>query len=303
MITACVLRRVFVKTTQETTNICRYPVDFEVISGVKDLAAPLGYQSLLFVPGSRPERFSKALASGADLVVIDLEDAVGPADKNAARDAAIAALGNPRIGIRINGMRTKLGLADLLALSTTPVPYIMIPMVEAAAEIEIARAILGPDVGLIPLIETVRGLGIAQPIAASPGIAGVMLGGADFAGALGVAMSWDALNAARSAIVLACAAADVPSIDAPWLDLDDLDGLGADVARVKAMGFTAKSIVHPKHVAVVHNVMRPTPDEIAEAHEAEVAYAAAGESAVRFNGKMLEAPVMARYRRILANRR
>ena len=264
------------------------------------LVAPLGYQSLLFVPGSRPERFEKALASGADLVVIDLEDAVGPADKDNARDAAIAALGHPRLGIRINGLRTKQGLADLLALAATDVPYIMIPMVEAVAEIEIAHAILGPDVGLLPLIETVKGLNVAQCVAKSPGICGVMLGGADFAGELGVAMSWDALYAARSTIVMACAAARVPSVDVPYLDLDNLEDLAVEVARVKAMGFTAKSVVHPKHIAIVHQVMRPTPEEIAEAHEAEAAYAAAGEAAVRFNGKMLEAPVMARYRRILA---
>lgn len=264
------------------------------------MAAPVGYQSLLFVPGNRPERFAKALASGADLVVIDLEDAVGPADKDQARAAAIAALGDPRLGIRINGLRTGQGLADLLALAETAVPYIMIPMVEAVAEIDIAHAIVGPDVGLLPLIETVKGVTVAQAIAAAPGIAGVMLGGADFAGELGVAMSWEALYGARSAIVMACAAARVPSVDVPWLDLDNLDGLAADVARVKAMGFAAKSVVHPRHVAVVHDVMRPTAAEIAEAHDAETAYAAAGESAVRFNGKMLEAPVMARYRRILA---
>jgi (S)-citramalyl-CoA lyase len=266
------------------------------------LAAPLGYQSLLFVPGSRPERFDKALASGADLVVIDLEDAVGPTDKDRARQSAIAAIGNSRLGIRINGLRTALGLADLLALAATSVPYVMIPMVESVTEIEIAHAILGPDVGLLPLIETVKGIGVAQAIAAAPGICGVMLGGADFAGELGVAMSWDALSAARSAVVMACAAARVPSVDVPWLDLDNLDGLATDVARVKAMGFTAKSVVHPTHVAVVHQIMRPTADEITEAHAAEAAYAAAGESAIRWNGKMLEAPVMARYRRILAQR-
>ncbi len=258
------------------------------------------YQSLLFVPGSRPERFAKALASGADLVVIDLEDAVGPADKDGARVAAMAALGDPRLGIRINGLRTAQGLADLLALSTAKLPYLMIPMVEAVADIEIAHAILGPGVGIIPLVETIRGLNVASGIAASPGIAGVMLGGADFTGQLGVAMSWDALFTARSAIVMACAAAHVPSIDAPWLDLDNLDALAIDVARVKAMGFSAKSVVHPKHVPVVHQVMRPTQAEIAEAHDAEAAYAAAGQAAVRFNGKMLEAPVMMRYRRILA---
>lgn len=263
------------------------------------MSAPELFQSLLFVPGNRPERFAKALASGADLVVIDLEDAVGPTDKDAARGAAIAALGDPRLGIRINGLRTGQGLADLLALSATGVPYVMIPMVESPVEIEIAHAILGRGVGLLPLIETVKGLTAAQAIAAAPGICGVMLGGADFAGELGVAMSWDALFAARSSTVMACAAARVPAVDAPWLDLDDLDGLAENIARVKAMGFSAKSVVHPKHVAVVHQVMRPTPGEIAEAHDAEAAYAAAGESAVRFNGKMLEAPVMARYRRIL----
>lgn len=259
------------------------------------------YQSLLFVPGSRPERFEKALASGADLVCIDLEDAVGPSDKGSARDAAIGALGNPRLGIRINGVRTRHGLADLLALSAaaTKPPFVMVPMVEAVAEVEIVHALLGPDVAIIPLVETVKGVGIAQAVASSPGIGGLMLGGADFAGELGVPMSWDALFAARSAVVMACAAAKVPSIDVPYLDLDNLDGLAADVARVKAMGFTAKSLVHPKHVAVVHGVMRPTEAEIAEAREAEAAYAAAGESAVRFNGKMLEAPVMMRYRRIL----
>ena len=259
------------------------------------------YQSLLFVPGSRPERFEKALASGADLVTIDLEDAVGPADKDAARAAALQAMGNPRLGIRINGVRTRQGLADLVALAAadTSPPFVMIPMVEAVAEVEIVHAVL-PSVTLLPLIETVKGLRVADAIAAAPGIGGVMLGGADFAGELGVAMSWDALYAARAHIAMACASAKVPSIDVPYLDLDNLDGLADEVSRVKAMGFTAKSVVHPKHIEVVHRVMRPTGEEFAEAHEAEVAYAAAGESAVRFKGKMLEAPVMARYRRILA---
>jgi (S)-citramalyl-CoA lyase len=259
------------------------------------------YQSLLFVPGNRAERFEKALASGADLVAIDLEDAVGPTDKDSARAAALAAMGPPNLGIRINGVRTRQGLGDLVAIAATGTapPFIMIPMVEAVAEVEIVYAIL-PGVALLPLIETVEGLRNADAIAASPGIGGVMLGGADFAGELGVAMSWDALYAARAHIAMACASAKVPSIDVPYLDLDNLDGLSVEVGRIKAMGFTAKSVVHPKHIVVVHGVMRPTEQEIAEAHEAEAAYATAGEGAVRFNGKMLEAPVMARYRRILA---
>lgn len=260
------------------------------------------YQSLLFVPGNRPERFAKALASGADLVCIDLEDAVGPADKDAARAAALVALGDARLGVRINGLRTRKGLGDLAALvgAAVPPPFVMIPMVESPAEIEIAHALLGPAVRLLPLVETVRGAGAVRDIAAMPGIAGVMLGGADFAGQLGVAMTWDALFAARAAVVMACAGAGVPAIDAPWLDLDDLAGLGDEVARVKAMGFAAKALVHPAQVAVVHAAMRPSNDELAEAHEAQAAYEAAGEAAARWRGTMLEAPVMARYRRTLA---
>ncbi|CAM3163445.1 L-malyl-CoA/beta-methylmalyl-CoA lyase [Sphingomonas antarctica] len=259
------------------------------------------FQSLLFVPGSRPERFAKALASGADIVVIDLEDAVGPADKESARASALAAMGDTRLGIRVNGVRTRHGLADLWAIgdATIPPPFVMVPMVESAAELEIVHAAFGPQVALLPLIETVRGLRQADAVARAPGVAGIMLGGADFAGELGVEMSWDALYAARAQIVMACASARIASVDVPYLDLDNLDGLATDVARVKAMGFTAKSVVHPKHVPVVHQVMRPTADEVTEAHEAEAVYAAAGEAAVRHNGKMLEAPVMARYRRIL----
>jgi (S)-citramalyl-CoA lyase len=266
------------------------------------LSALNGYQSLLFVPGNRPERFVKALASGADLVCIDLEDAVGPADKDSARSAALAAMGDPQLGIRINGLRTAQGLADLVAISEADKkpPFIMIPMVEAAAEIEIAHAVLGPVVPLLPLIETVRGLGEARAIAAAKGIGGVMLGGADFSGELGVALSWEPLIAARAEIVMACAAARVPAIDAPWLDLDNLEGLAEESARIRDIGFAAKSVVHPKHIPVVHKALRPTPEQIAEAHEAEAAYAAAGQSAVRFKNTMLEAPVMARYRRILA---
>jgi (S)-citramalyl-CoA lyase len=268
----------------------------------KSLSALNEYQSLLFVPGNRPERFNKALASGADLVCIDLEDAVGPADKDAARASALGAMGNPRLGIRVNGLRTRQGLADLVAISASAIKpaFVMIPMVEAVAEIEIAHAVLGAQVPLLPLIETVRGLGAARAVAAAAGIGGVMLGGADFAGELGVTLSWEPLIAARAEIVMACASAKVPAIDVPWLDLDNLDGLAGEVTRIKAIGFAAKSAVHPKHVAVIHQIMRPTAEQIAEAHEAEAAYAAAGQSAVRFKNTMLEAPVMARYRRVLA---
>lgn len=265
------------------------------------MAMPSHFQSLLFVPGSRPERIAKALASGADLVCVDLEDAVGPADKDGARAAALAAMGPDRLGLRVNGLRTCHGLADLLAVGAAAVApaFVMVPMVEHAAELEIVAAAL-PRVPLMPLVETPRGLAHAASIAAAPGVRAVMLGGADFAGTLGVAMGWDALFAARGALAIACAGAGVAAIDAPWLALDDLGGLQAETARVAAMGFAAKSIVHPAHVAPAHAALRPSAAQLAEARGAEEAYRAGGEQAVRWGGTMLEAPVMARYRRWLA---
>ena len=148
------------------------------------------YQSLLFVPGNRPDRFTGALASGADLVTIDLEDAVGSADKTTALDAALRTIDSQNLGVRINGLRTRQGLADLIALAgaAIPPPFVMVPMVEAPAEIEIVRAAL-PGVAVLPLIETIRGLRAADAIAAAPAIGGVMLGGADLAAELGVAPS------------------------------------------------------------------------------------------------------------------
>lgn len=128
------------------------------------MAALNAYQSLLSVPGNRPERFAKALASGTDLVCIDLEDAVGPADKGTARAAALAAMGDPRLEICVNGLPTRQGLADLVARSTSVVrpAFVMTPVVEAMAEVEITHIAVGAQGPLIPLIETVRELGVAR---------------------------------------------------------------------------------------------------------------------------------------------
>lgn len=263
-----------------------------------------GFQSMLFVPGSKPDRFAKALASGADCVCIDLEDAVPPDQKDEARAAAIAAVpGDPRLAIRINGVATRAGLTDLLALAAAPArPAILfIPMVEAAAEIAIVRAVLAdPAIAFVPLVETVAGLNNAGAIAAEAGVTALMLGGADFSAQLGVTLAWEPLLAARGQLVMACAGAGKRAIDVPYIILDDTEGLIAETRRAKALGFAAKAAIHPAQVGPIHDVMRPTPEEIAEAEEAEMAFAEAGGAAVRFKGKMLEAPVMARYRQVLA---
>jgi citrate lyase beta subunit len=261
-------------------------------------------QSMLFVPGTKPERFAKALASGADSVCIDLEDAVPPEDKAAARAAAIKAVTlDTRIAIRINALTTRHGIADLLALAEAEQKpsLIYLPMVETAGEVAVARSVLGdPAVGLIPLIETVEGLGNVARIAADPGVAMVMLGGADLAVQLGVTLSWEPLLLARSQLLLACAGAGKGAIDVPWIQYDDIAGLEAETRKAKALGFAAKGAIHPAQIEPIHRVMRPSAEEIAEAREAEEVFAAAGGGAVRFRGKMLDAPIIKRYRQVLA---
>lgn len=262
-----------------------------------------GLQSMLFVPGAKPERFAKALASGADCVCIDLEDSVPPEGKDDARKTALAALGNPRLALRINGLTTRAGIADLLGVAENAIkpPLLFIPKVESAGEIAVARgAISDENVGFVPLIETAKGLDASAEIAREAGVAMLMLGGADFAAELGVELAWEPLFHARSRLVMICAGAGVPVIDVPFIKLDDEAGLREESTRAKALGFTAKSAIHPAQITVIHEVFRPTAEQIAEAEAAEVAFAAAGGAAVRWNGKMLEAPVMRRYRQLLA---
>ena len=263
----------------------------------------LGLQSMLFVPGTKPERFAKALASGADCVCIDLEDAVPAADKAAARTAAIQGLGDPRLAIRINGLTTADGLADLLALSTAAVKprLIFIPKVESPHEITIASSVIADaGIGFVPLVETARGLRVADAIAAEPGTAMMMFGGGDFSAELGVELAWEPLVFARSQFVMACAGAGIPSMDVPYIHLGDTDGLTDETRRAKSLGFTAKAAIHPDQITAIHQVMRPTAEEIADARAAVAAFAAAGGGAVRFKGKLLEAPLLRRFHQTIA---
>lgn len=260
--------------------------------------------SMLFVPGSKPERFAKALACDADRICIDLEDSVPESGKGEARLAAIAAIagGEPRLVVRINGMTTRAGLEDLLALADAPrVPeLIFVPKVESAAEIAILRAVLNRDaVGIIPLIESVKGFDNIREIAAALGVVAMMFGGGDLAAELGVDLAWEPLRTARGVFVMACAGAGLPAIDVPFIHLDDRAGLAEEVAAAKVLGFSGKAAIHPAQIDAINALMRPTAEDVAEAEAAKKAFAAANGAAVRFNGRMLEAPIMRRYQRIL----
>jgi (S)-citramalyl-CoA lyase len=274
------------------------------ISWEQMILAVRAFTNFLFVPGNRPERFAKALASGADLVCIDLEDSVPLAEKDAARGAAMDAIAGEkdgRLALRINGLRTAAGLADILALAASTMPdYLFVPMVESATEIETLRSILGENVAFVPLVESVKGLRAAHDIASSTGVAAVMFGGGDFAGELGVKLEWEPLLHARSELVMACAAANVRAIDVPYIDLENEAGLADECAKAKALGFHAKAAIHPKQINSINTAMRPNAAEIEEAAAAVAAFDAAGGAAIRFQGAMLEAPLVRRYRQILS---
>jgi citrate lyase beta subunit len=262
--------------------------------------------SLLFVPGSRPDRFGKAADAGADCVVIDLEDAVAQADKAAAREAALAHIsgeGGAAFALRINGVATAQGLADILALKAAGVAplALFVPMVESAAELAIvARVLADPAIALVPLIETTAGLRAAPEIAAAPQVVALMFGGGDLAGELGVELAWEPLLMARSLVVMAAAGARVPAIDVPFLALADGEGLEAETARAKALGFAAKAAIHPAQVPVIKKAMQPSAADIAAAEAAIAAYEAGGRRAIRHQGRMLEAPIIRRHERVLA---
>lgn len=263
--------------------------------------------SLLFVPGNRPERLDKALATAAGIVCVDLEDAVPPAEKDTARASILARLADglaaDRVAVRINGLRTAYGIADLAALSkaATLPGWLLLPMAESPAEIEIIAGALGercPPV--IALVETVAGLRSATAIGRMAAVQALMLGGADLSAQLGAVFGWEPLLAARGQFVMACAEAGVPAIDVPFIRLDDAEGLAEETRRIRDMGFQLKAAIHPAQIDTINDLLMPSAEEIAEAEQAIAAFRAAGGQAVRHNGKMLEAPFVKRLERVVA---
>ncbi|OBX17849.1 hypothetical protein A9995_14395 [Erythrobacter sp. QSSC1-22B] len=267
--------------------------------------------SLLFVPGSRGDRFQKAAAAGAGVTVIDLEDAVPAKNKLAARTAALAHVadrGGSGWAIRINPVATAAGIADLAALEHVSAPempqFLMLPMVDSPRDCAIVAQVLGdrcPE--LIPLIESPCALRRALDIAKSGNVGAVMFGGGDFAAELGVKLAWTPLLAARQQLILACAEATVPAIDVPFIHLDDADALGRECAASRALGFRAKAAIHPRQIAAIEAAFAPGQDEVNEAAEALRAYNDAGGAAIVYKGRMLDAPIVKQYRAVIERSR
>lgn len=268
-------------------------------------------RSLLFVPGTRLERVAKAFSAAPDVVCIDLEDAVAPAAKAEARSRTLAWFRDApafagELLVRVNGMRTRDGLADLVAVAEAgSAPRgLMLTKVETPDEVALVDDVLsaaGCPARLQLIIETNRGLDACFEIArASPRLDALLFGGIDLAAELRVEPTWEALLYARQRVVHAGAGADLDVIDVPHLDLEDLEGLEREAIRAAAIGMTGKAAIHPKQLAAISRVFTPDEASVAWARRAVEAFAQAEGALVVVDGKLLEKPVLRRMQRILA---
>ena len=254
----------------------------------------------LFVPANRPERFAKAAASEADAVILDLEDAVAPEAKEAARRALRCDFTTKPVLVRINASGTPWHEADLAAVSALPVAGIVLPKAEDPALVDALCRQLGARVPVLALIETARGLAEARRLAALPGVARLIFGSIDFCADLGCAHERDILLPARSELVLASRLAGRPGpVDGVTARLDDPDETRGDAEHARALGMTGKLCIHPRQVPEVLRGFAPTDREIDWARRV----LASGEGAVALDGAMIDDPVRLRARHILATAR
>ena len=269
-------------------------------------------RSLIFTDGMRPEMFAKALTSGADMVCVDLEDAIAPEHKDQARDHTLPLFADHAAGgavermVRINCLRTAEGLADVLAIiaSPTPPPSLMLPKIKSPDEIRLLDELLDGRHAAIRfhvIIETNQGLEACHEIArSSPRMASLVFGAYDMAADLRIEPTWDTLLYARSKVVHAAAGQGIDLIDSPLLDFEDDAGLEAAAASAAALGMTGKAAVHPKQIPVINRHFTPTAEAIDRARRIIAEFEAGDGGLVVVDGKIIEKPVLRAMYRTLA---
>lgn len=268
-------------------------------------------RSFIFSPGLRPDMFPKALASGTDIVCVELEDGIAPKDKEEARTSGIGLFATPQADdgveriVRINCLRTAFGLADVQAVldTDTPPPAVMLPKVMTPDEVVWLDDVLterGHATRLHIIIETNAALEAAYDIAhASPRIDALFFGGVDMAAELRCKNAWGPLLYARSRVVHAAASAGIDAIDVPYLDLEDMDGMIEEATLARDLGFSGKGSIHPKQIAALNEVFTPNEAQIAHARKIINAFAEADTGLVVVDGKLIEKPVLREMNRIL----
>ena len=267
-------------------------------------------RSMLFVSGEKVERFAKAMAAGSDLVCIDLEDAVHPDRKAEARSQVLGWLKTASrpadgcgVALRLNGLRTLEGIRDVLALveSGVAVDWLLLPKTEHATDVQAIEAWCGAQVGAITaLVETPLGIENLASIARAGGKLGaLMLGGADLSAELDAQFNWEGLLSARGRLVNAAKSAGLQAWDVPNVDLSSDEGLATETRKALALGFGCKTAIHPQQIKTIHAAFTPTPAEIEWATVLlQAVPEGQGSGAFLFQGKMVDAPLLKKARRI-----
>ncbi len=273
-------------------------------------------RSLLFVPGDRPERFAKAAASGADALILDLEDAVAPGAKPAARAAVAEHLRGPRDGaavfVRVNPLGTVLCVEDLAALAGLRPAAIVLPKAEGAASVRALHdrlAAAGIAAPILPIATETPAAIFQLGSYAGCGVplAGLTWGAEDLPAAIGAATSREddgrftpPYELARSLTLFGAHAAGVAAIETVYPAFRDLDGLDAYARRAARDGFTGMMAIHPAQVATINAAFTPTDDQVAHARRVIAAFdAAPGAGVLQLDGRMIDAPHLVQARRLL----
>lgn len=256
--------------------------------------------SFLFVPGHRPDRFSKAAGAGAHRIVLDLEDAVGPGEKDAARGHVAGWLGQGGAGlVRVNAADTEWFDPDLAALRRVPGLTLVLPKAEPEALRRLSAVL--PDAPILALVETVAGLLALPEMVRHPAVRRLAFGHLDFGADAGMPGTGGVLDMARFQIALHSRAGDLPPpVDGVTVALDDPALIRADVIRARELGFGGKLCIHPRQVETVNAGFAPSREEIDWAERITAAIVESGGAAVRLDGKMVDKPMITRAAAILA---
>jgi citrate lyase subunit beta/citryl-CoA lyase len=258
----------------------------------------------LFVPATRPERFLKAAHSGADAIIIDLEDAVAAAEKEEARARLaafdLATLPVP-VYVRTNASNTQWFVDDLDAIARMAVAGIVLPKTETEDDLRDVAERSGEALPVIGLIETAVGVNGLPQLGQASNLAQMAFGSIDFALDIGARHQRDSLLLTRSALVLHARAARLPApLDGVTVAISDAGALAADCDHAAALGFGGKLAIHPGQIEAIRTAFRPSAEEVAWARKVLSAEADAAGAAVKLDGAMIDAPVAERARRILA---
>ncbi len=277
-------------------------------------------RTLLFAPGNNARRVEKALNSNADAAIIDLEDSVPNAEKEATRPLVRQALSQGRRNlayVRVNGLTTPWAFGDLKAVVCPQLDGIVLAKAESGEAVRLVDWLVGAlereagmtrgRIDLIPLVETARGLANAEEIAAAcPRVKHLAFGAGDYTTDLGINLSKEGTEIfyARSRLAaVSCAAGIDPPIDTVFLDIRDTEALTADACMARRLGFQGKLVIHPDQVAPVNEAFTPGTEEVAQAQEIVNAFEQAeaqGVGAIQVGGRLVDYPIARHARRILA---